>query len=185
METTTVQNPTKIATKWALIYCATSIVITYVFQFLNVDQTSGWKYISYIAFIAFLLLSQKEYKDVLGGYISFGDAFSTGFRFAVFSGLILAVFIYIYLAILSPQVFDKVLETTRAAMQDKNMSDEQIDKAMEITKKWGPVFGAFGSAIGSAIIGAIISLIGAAIFKKERSPYDIAENAIDPAEPAV
>ena len=40
METTLEQNPTKVATKWAVIYVITGIVITYVFQFLNVDQNS-------------------------------------------------------------------------------------------------------------------------------------------------
>lgn len=182
METTIVQNPTKVATKWAIIYVVTGIVITYVFQFLNVDQNSSVKYLSYIPFIAFLLLAQKEYKDILGGYISFGNAFSTGFRFSVFAGLMFAVFIYLYLAVLSPDIFAKALETSRASMAEKGMSDEQVEKAMGIAHKWGPLFGAFGVAIMYAVCGAIISLIGAAIFKQEPSPYDVANNAIDPTE---
>lgn len=188
METTTTpvqQNATKIATKWALIYTVTAIVITYAFQLLNIDPNSPLKYITYIPFIAFLMMAQKEYRDLLGGYISFGDAFSSGFRYAVFSGLLLAVFIYLYLAILNPAMFDKALETSRASMVDKGMSDDQIEKAMGIAKKWGPLFGAFGTAIVYAICGAIIALIGAAIFKKERSPYDVAQDAIDPTETTV
>ena len=56
---------------------------------------------------------------------------------------------------------------------------------MEITRKYGVLFTAIGTAIGTPIVGAIISLIGAAIFKKERSPYDIAQDAIDPTLPVV
>lgn len=67
-------------------------------------------------------------------------------------------------------------------MEDKGMTSEQIEKGMSIAKKWGPVFGAFGAAIGYAVFGAIVSLIGAAIFKKERSPFDVVNDAIDPAE---
>jgi len=182
--TTTAQNPTKVATKWALILVVTAIVLTYAIQFANLDPNSPIKYLTYIPFIAFLILAQKEYKDQLGGYISFGDAFSTGFRYAVFSGLMMAVFIYLYLAILSPEVFDKALEVSRASMADK-MPADQVDKSMDIAKKWGPLFGAFGVAIAYAIFGAIVSLIGAAIFKKERSPYDVANDAIDPAETTV
>jgi len=185
METTLTPKPnaTKVATKWALINAVTAIVITYIFQFMNIDQSSSVKYISYIPFIVFLFLAQKEFRDELGGYISFGDAFSAGFRFSLFTGLILAVFIYLYLAILSPDVFAKALATSEAQMREKNnMSDEQIAKAMEIAHKWGPIFGAFGAAIVYAICGAIISLIGAAIFKKERSPYDVAQDAIDPTQ---
>jgi hypothetical protein len=186
METTTkVQNGTKVATKWSLIYLITAIVITYACQFLNVAPDSGWKYLSYIPFIIFLFLAQKEYRESIGGYISFGDAFSTGFRYAVFSGLLLAVFTYLYLAILSPDVLDKSLETSRSAMEQKGMSGGQIDQALVIAKKWGPLIGAFGIAIMYAIVGAIISLIGAAIFKKEMSPYDLAQNATDPTQTEV
>ena|ERR1700743_3121950 len=189
METPTtlpVQNATKVATKWALIYTITAIVITYICQFLNVDLDSPAKYITYIPFIAFLLLAQKEYKDQLGGYISFGNGFSAGFRYAVFAGLLIAVFSYLYLTVLSPEVWTKVLETTRTKLEDnKNMSAAQVDKAMEITQKWGPLMGAFFAAIAYAIFGAILSLVGAAIFKKERSPYDIAQDAIDPNETTV
>jgi hypothetical protein len=185
METTLTPAPnaTKVATKWALINALTGIVITYLFQFMNIDQASSVKYLSYIPFIVFLFLAQKEFRDELGGYISFGDAFSAGFRFSVFTGLILAVFIYLYLAILSPEVFAKAMATSETTMREKNnMSDDQIEKAMDIAKKWGPVLGAFFAAIGYAVCGAIIALIGAAIFKKERSPYDVAQDAIDPTE---
>jgi hypothetical protein len=180
-----VQNPTKAATKWALLFALTAIVITYAFQFLNIDPNSSWKYISYIPFIGFLFLAQIEYKNQLGGYLSFGNAFSTGFRYAVFTGLLMAVFTFLYLKVLSPEMWDKVLETTRTTLEDKNTPDTQISKTMDIMKKWGPAFGAFGAAIAYTIFGAIISVIGAALFKKERSPYDIAQDAIDPTETEV
>lgn len=184
METKTIPNSTKVATKWALIYTATAIVITYAFEFLNVDPNSSAKYISYIPFIAFLCLTQKEYKDELGGFITYGNAFSAGFRYALFSGLLLAVFTYLYFAILSPAMWDKILEATQAGMEQNNTPDDQIDKSMSFMRgTWGLVMGAFATAIGLAIMGAIISLVTAAIFKKERSPYDIANDAVDPSEP--
>src|SRR6187402_1054305 len=104
MEQRVKSNPTKVATKWALIYTATAIVITYASEFLDVDINSPVKYVSYIPFIAFLCLTQKEYRDELGGYITYGNAFSAGFRYALFSGILLAVFTYLYFAILSPEM---------------------------------------------------------------------------------
>ena len=165
-------NPTKIATKWALIYFVVSIVITYAFQFLDIDQNSPAKYISYMPFIAFLLLTQKEYKDALGGYLTFGEGFSAGFRYALFSGLLLALFLFVYLAYLSPDMLDKAVASQQDKLAEQGLSAEQIDKANEMTKKYGPLFGAVAAAIGSAIFGAVIALVGAAIFKKERTPFD-------------
>ncbi|MBW4891454.1 DUF4199 domain-containing protein [Mucilaginibacter sp. HMF5004] len=170
-------NPTKIATKWALISLAIGIVITYAVQFSGLDMNSPVKYLGYIPFIGGLLLTQKEFKDELGGYLTFGQGFSAGFRFALFNGLLLAIFTYLYLAILSPDVFAKAMETSRAAMVAKGMSDEQVEKAMAMAIKFGPIGGAFFLAIWYAILGAILALIGASIFKKEKTLYDIEREA--------
>ncbi len=182
MEQSVKINATKVATKWALISAVTGIVITYAFEFLAVDQNSSAKYITYIPFIAFLFLAQKEFREELGGYITFGEAYSTGFRYSLFTGLILALFTFIYLKWLSPAMMDQVVEATRTSLEEKDTPSEQADKALEMTKEWGPLFGAFAIAIGYAVFGAIVSLVGAAIFKKIRSPYDIANDAVDPTE---
>ena len=166
-------NATKVATKWALIYILTSIVITYLFQILNIDQNSGFKYLVYIPFIAFLLLAQKEYRDQLNGFLTFGEGFSSGFRFSVFSGLLLAIFTFLYLGILSPQILDQAMNQQQAQLEKQGLSQEQIDNGIQIGKKYGAFFGAFGVAIFLAVFGAIVSLIGAAIFKKEKSLLDI------------
>lgn len=160
-------SSTKVAFKWSIICVIVAIVITYTFQFLNIDQNSGIKYVGILPFIAFLLLAQKEFKDQLGGYLTFGQGFGAGFKFSIFTGLIMSVFIYVYLAILSPQVLDQALAAQQDQMTKKGMTSEQIDQAMNIAKHWGPLFGAVGTIIFDAIIGAIVALIGAAIFKNE------------------
>ena len=92
METKKVSS-SGIAVKWSLIYLVTSIVITYLFQSLNTDPESPVKYISFLPFIAFLFLTQKECRDSLGGYMDFGKGFTVGFLFAIISGVLVAIFI--------------------------------------------------------------------------------------------
>jgi len=185
MEIKPAPNPTKVATKWALISLLIAIVITYAIQFANIDMNSPIKYIGYIPFLACLFLTQKEFRDELGGYLTFNEGFSAGFRYSVFNGLLLAVFTYVYLGILSPDIFAKSLEASQTKMAQQGMTQEQIDKGMSIAKKWGPLFGAFAVAIIYAIIGAIVSLIGAAIFKKEKSPAQIADELDDTPDATV
>ena len=165
-------NPTKVATKWALINFVTSIVLTYAIQFVSKDPNSPLKYLGYVPLIAFLMLTQKEFKQQLGGYITFGEAISAGFRYADFTSLLIAVITFVYLAFLDPEVMQKAAEQARAQMEAKNMSSEDIDKAIGYTLKLGPIIGAFVIAILDTILGAVISLIGAAIFKQQRSAYD-------------
>ncbi|WP_295654496.1 DUF4199 domain-containing protein [uncultured Mucilaginibacter sp.] len=165
-------NPTKIATKWALISLVFNIVITYAVQLSNLDPNNPIKYIGLLPFLAGLLLTQKEFKDSLGGFLTFNQGFSAGFRFAVFNGLLGAVFTYLYCAILSPAFFAKTIEAGRAGMVAKGLSDDQIEQAINMGIKYGPIFGAFGVAIFNAAIGALIALIGAGIFKKVKTARD-------------
>jgi|EP01037_Dinobryon_pediforme_P007453 uncharacterized membrane protein len=176
-------SPSSVAIKWAVIYVVTSIVITYAFQFLNISQNSSLKYLSYIPFIAFLLLAQKEYKEQLGGFISFGDGFMSGFLYSVFGGLMVAVFIYVYLGILSPQVLDQTMAEQQTKMAEQGLSSEQSEKALEMVKKYGAILGAVGTAIVIPIFGAIVALIGAAIFKKEKSAFDLQQDITTYSDP--
>jgi len=166
----------KVALKWALISTATGIVFTFLWQFLGVNPTSPIVYIGFIPFIAFLFLAQKEYRDQLGGFIKFGDAFLAGFLFAVFAGIGSAIFSYIYYT-LSPQAYQAILDAQRASMEAKGLSADQVDQAMDFTNKFGKLFTLIGALIGTPIIGAIIAVVGAAIFKKEPSLLDIEQRA--------
>ena len=173
-------NPNSVAIKWTLIGVITGVVLTYVYQFANIPITSPVRYLSYLPFIAFLFLAQKEFKDQLGGYMSFGEGFSIAWRYGVYTGLITAVFIYLYYGVLSPDMYTKMLDEQRAAMAAKGLSSDQVDQGMAFMNKMGLVFVVIFAAIGSAITAMIIGLIGAAIFKKERSAFDSG-----PTDPAV
>jgi hypothetical protein len=173
MEQAAAPSSAKVAIKWSLIYLLVSIVITYAIEIAKLSPTSPVKYVTYIALIVFLLLAQKEHRDKLGGYIKFGEAFVTGLLYGIFAGLLTAVFVYLYLSVLSPEVFAQAMEQQRQALTDSGkLSTDQIDHAMEIGKKYGPIFGAVAVVFIYSLLGVIIGLIGAAILKKEPNIYN-------------
>jgi hypothetical protein len=173
MEQAATPSSAKIAIKWSLIYVLVAIAITYAIEIVKLGPTSPVKYVTYIFLIVFLLLAQKEHRDRLGGYIKFGDAFVTGLLYGIFAGILTAIFVFIYLSILSPEVFAQALEQQRQAMADSGkMSSDQVDHAMDIAKKYGPILGAIVTVFMYVILGVIIGLIGAAILKKEPSIYN-------------
>lgn len=182
-----VKSPTSVATKWALIYTVFTIILTYGFDAMGLAQESPVRYLSIVVLIVFIFLTQKEYRDVQGGFITFGKAFTVGFRFAVFAGLLGALFVFLYTKVLAPDVFERSLDKAETDMIDKGMSREQIDTAMKITRNYGQIIGAFFAAIGTAVIGAVVSLIGAAIFKKEPTHYDYNDTTVvtDKTDPTV
>jgi hypothetical protein len=175
-----VQSSNPVVFKWSIIYSITSIVITYAFQFLNVDQSSSAKYLGFIPFIAFMFLAQKEYKDQLGGYLSFGQAFLTGFKYTLIVSVILAIFTYIYFTYLSPQIYDQILAAARDKMAEQGRTSDQMDMAVKFMTV--PII-TVGVVISDLFFGAIFALIGAAIFNKTRPPFDINDETtyVDPA----
>jgi hypothetical protein len=165
-------NTNAIVFKWTIIYVITSIVITYAFQFLNIDQSSAARYITYVPFIIYLFLAQKEYKDQAGGYLTFGQGFVTGLLYSVYSGILLAIFIYIYFKFLSPQIWDQALTAAQDKMTSAGtMSSEQVDTAMQMTRSYGILFAVIGTVFAFSFFGTIISLITAAIIKQDPPPF--------------
>lgn len=179
MEQTAAPSSAKIAIKWSLIYTLVAIVITYGSEIAKLSVNSPVKYVTYVFLVVFLLLAQKEHRDKLGGYIKFGNAFITGLLYGIFAGVLTAIFVYIYLSFLSPEIFAQALEQQRQTMAEGGkLSSEQIDQAMDIAKKFGPILGAIVTVFLYAIVSVIVGLIGAAIFKKEPSIYSTSETTV-------
>ncbi len=171
----------KVSVKWSLFYVIVSIILIYVYQFLNIDQTSGIKYIAYIPYIGFMLLAQKEYKEQLGGFMTFGEGFMTGFKYTIITAVLIALFMYLYWTILSPQVYRQLMDASKAKLEEKgNLTDDQINTALSYTTAG---LMSVIILISSLVMGTIISLIGAAIFKKDRPSFLAQEptNYVDPA----
>jgi hypothetical protein len=62
---------------------------------------------------------------------------------------------------------EKTIEMQRLKMEERGMTEDQIETAMAFTKKYFTAFMIFGVLLGTLIFGCIASLIGAAIAKKK------------------
>lgn len=173
METVKVtKTPNALAFKSALAYTIYFLALIYVFKLAGIDQNSpnsstAEKIVSslasYVPFILAILYVQTNFKKELGDFISFGKAFSAGFKVAAYSGLFIAVVLMLYYKILDPKAFDQLMDNARDAAQ----GDENKLKGVEMMKSYMVFFIGFGAAITYTILGLITSLIGAAVIKKE------------------
>ncbi len=174
-------NQSGIAVKWALINLITAIVITYVFQFLGTGQSAPVRYLAYLPFIAFICLAQIEYRDKSSGFMTYGQGFVEGLLFGVFSGIMMAIFMYLYYAVLYPQGVDQMAAAAHDKMVAQGQSGDALDAGTEMVKKYGAIFAVVGALFGVPIFAIIVSLITAAIFKKEPTIRDIENQQNDPA----
>ena len=173
METVeTNKTPNALAFKSALVYTIYFLALIYVFKLAGVDQndpnsSTAEKFLSslasYLPFILAIIYVQTNFKQELGGFISFKRAFSAGFRVAAYAGLFIAVVLMLYYKVLDPAAFERLIDAAREAAGD----DETKLKGVEMMKSYMIFFIGFGAAITYTLLGLIASLIGAAVIKRE------------------
>jgi hypothetical protein len=171
------KNPNVLAFKSAAAYSVYFFVLMFVMKWMGVDQNSPntstaekiiYSLASYIPFIMAVVFVQTTYKKELGGYITFGKAFSAGFKVAAYAGLFIAVLTILYYKVLDPNAFNQIMDAAVAQAGD----DENKIKGVEMMRPYMVLFIGFGVAVSYTIYGLIVSLIGAAVVKKEQPLYE-------------
>ena len=150
------------------------IVISIVAQFAGLKRDSApIQILSTCILIGGIIWSCWYYGKQKDGFVTFGNVFGHGFKTTAVAAVIVVVFMIVFF-LAFPEYKDEALEEGRRQMEEQGkMSDEQIDQAMSIGKRFFLPF-AIGTIIFFyAVIGAISSLIGAAITKKKPlSPFE-------------
>ncbi len=141
------------------------IVIAIATYFSGISMSGGVQYVGYIVFIAGIIFFISQYGKQINYASTFGNYFSHGFKIAAIVTVIMIIYVVIFM-MLFPEFKDKAMEEARKNMQSKNLSEEQMDKAIEISRKFFLTFAILGTLIGYILFGVIASLIGAAITKK-------------------
>lgn len=135
--------------------------------------------ISIFITVIFVRYGMKSYRDrSLGGNITFGQAFITGFLIVFFSTVIYGIYNLIFNTVIDPEYMNRVMEATRNWTYDfmSNMGapEGQIEEAMERfdqqAAEMNPLKTFWQGLIWPLIFGVIISMIVAAFVKKTRNP---------------
>jgi len=104
----------------------------------------------------------------LGGFISFGKAWKSGFAISFFAALIISIFTFVYMGYIDKSIMDAEIVKAEQKMVDDGMSEEQISIAMGYAKMFmTPGAIAIMAIVMYSILGLLIALITAAITKKD------------------
>lgn len=167
------KKPNALTFQVAIAFSLYTFALLFIFQLMGIDpkgenvttiQQVISTFLSYVPFIGAIYYAQDKHKKDLGGYVTYGRAFSTGFKVAAYSGLFIAFLMVLYYKVIDPAAMQDIID---AAMAKVGENEEQLN-AVEKMSKYMIIFMAFGAAISYTILGLIISLISAAIVKKER-----------------
>ena len=146
------------------------IIIALATYFSGIDMSGGIQWLGYIIFLLGIVFCIIQYGKQINHNSTFGNYFAHGFKISAIVTIIMIVYVVAFI-LLFPEFKDKAMEEARKNMNSKNLSEEQMDKAIEISRKFFMTFLIAGTLIGYLILGAIASLIGAAVTKKNPNNF--------------
>lgn len=127
------------------------------------DNTWGWVRIA--VSIVLIVLAHREFKNTGDGYMSYAQGFKIGFVMLIVGIIVGNLFTWFYTTIIDTTVMDTFYDAQREQMESNNMPDEQIDVALEWTRKlFWPIAFVFG------IIGGTVGVLIVTIFTQKKNP---------------
>ena len=158
--------------KYGLITVCVLIIWTMIQYITGLDRSDAGQYLSWISYpimILFIVLTMKEQKNLNGEYLGFGEGFKCGLLMMVIVAVFMSAFTYLYFTYINPDLIDFISEKTREEMENRDLSDDEIEKAMDFTGLFmNTNIMTIMALAGNIVLGAIFSLIVAAIVKKEK-----------------
>ncbi len=141
------------------------IVIGLIFHLTNLSYNSWVQYVTMLPLLVLTIINANAFSKANDTNVTFGNVFSSGFKLASITTIIMVIWVAISLQIF-PEIRERGTEMAIKSMEEKGLSEEQIEQGLEMTKKFFMVFAIGGMLFMTLLYGAIFSLIGAAIAKK-------------------
>lgn len=179
MENTTKPSMSQTTLTWGVITGFAGVVYSLILYFAGLILNKPAGYVGIIISIAGIYLGIKAYRDQsLDGYISYGRALGTGVLISLYASIITIVYSILLYTVIDPELINKSLEMSREQMAGRSMSEEQIEKGLEFSKKFFVPFIVVGVFFVGNFIGFIISLIVSAFLKKDGDSYNRSMSSI-------
>ena len=156
-----------------LIIAAAVIVFSIILNFTGNAANSAGGMVSYLIIILGLAYFVRRHGKETNYTQTFGNLFSFGFKSTAVLTILFIVFLILF-NLFFPEFKEKAMEIAHQRLEDQGkLTEDQIDKSLDIAKKYFWIFAIGGTMLGFIVVGAIGSLIGAAITKKRpNNPFE-------------
>ncbi len=151
------------------------MVISLIGGFAHLQFESWFKWVPTIIQVTIIIIFCVQYGKHQSDGVTFGKVFGYGFKISLVVSILMILYGLLSFFVIFPEFNDLALQQARAGMEAKgNLTEDQIDKGMEITKKFmQPVPIAIITFLGTLLVGTIASLLGAAFTKKSEPEPEI------------
>ncbi len=155
----------------AILISLILVIVDLIGGFAHLRFESWFRWISTILLIIFLIVFCIQYGKQQTDGVTFGKVFGYGFKISLVISIFMVIYTLISINLIFPEFIDQVLVKTRTDLQAKGgMTDEQIDQAVSMTKKFmQPVPIIIFTFLATLFFGTIGALLGAAFTKKSEA----------------
>jgi len=155
-----------------LISVAVSIVIWATVADLELRNKVSYVTTFIIAFF-FYKFTIDYRENTMNGELSYGEGFKFQLSMSVIYAAINSIYSYILFTFLDPNMIEQIKEVAAQQMYDNNMSDEQVEAALQIQSLFmTPTFMTVSAIFITFLMGLIIALIISIFTKKEKKIFE-------------
>jgi hypothetical protein len=156
----------QVGIKYGIYLALVSILYTLILQILGLAAKQALGYVGIIFVIIALYLAHRDYKRS-NEYMSYGQGLGISMIIVTISSVLSSLFSYIYIKFVDSSMLDVIREQGIIQMEERGMSDAQIEQAMEMQARFTtPEMILIFGILGGIFFGFIVSLIVTAITKK-------------------
>ena len=120
-----------------LILSAFSIVFSVVMYVFNLFEYSWLTWVSTVVVMGGIIYGNILYANQNNNNVTFGNLFAHGFKTTAVLIVITTAYTLLAFKVLFPDMVDMILEISRKQMlENPKMTDEMIEQAMSMTKKY-------------------------------------------------
>lgn len=146
--------------KYGLIAALISIILFILIDFLGMVGQSWTQWVGILITAVIIFLAHKEFKSEGDDFMSYGQGVGIGVWIGLISSVLGSVFTYIYVKFINPGYMDFIREQQIMGMEERGMSDAEIEQAMKMAESFS---GPEAILIFGIIFGFIFTLIAALI----------------------
>lgn len=159
--------------RYGLLTGLISVLISFGLFATHLEQSS-LRFLTTLVLVGGMVLAMRYYKASNAGYMSYGEGLGIGTILSAVVGALGAIFTYIYMGFIDPEVVGRMMEKARADMEARGgMSDEQIDQGMAMAGKFmSPPILTLSVLLITIITGFFIALVVSAIIKHSKPEFE-------------
>lgn len=125
----------------------------------------------YIVQLLAISWSVRKYRDLTGGFISYGQSLGFGVLLSLGASLVTAFANYLYIKFLDPEFLAAILEQMEIAMYETGYDDKTAESMMELYRTiLTPGMFAIGVVFNFTFLGFIASLV-ISFFVRRNKPF--------------